>query len=356
MSIPFNLFKGKRVLITGDTGFKGSWLALWLHHLGAEVTGFALPPEGDRPHFTLLGLNNIIRHIDGDIRNGEVLAAAFTEAQPEIVFHLAAQSLVRRSYDEPKRTLDTNVGGSVNVLESVRNCSSVRALVYITSDKCYRNKEWTFGYRENDELGGHDPYSASKAAAELVFSAYTDSFLNERGNFGGASTRAGNVIGGGDWAPDRIVPDCIRALDAENPIIIRNPHATRPWQHVLEPLSGYLALAAALYDNPEKFTGAWNFGPMTGSACSVESLANQISELWGSGKVIVDESGEVPHEANLLHLSIDKANLELGWRPRWNLNRTLAKTVGWYKRVIAEGKTALETSRTQIDSYMESDS
>ena len=237
-------FAGKRVLVTGDTGFKGSWLCMWLHRLGAEVTGFALPPKLDIDHFNLLRLDRVIRHVDGDIRDLPALQRAFEEFQPEILFHLAAQSLVRYSYDEPKLTFDTNVGGSINVLECVRATPSLRAVVYVTSDKCYRNKEWIWGYRENDELGGRDPYSASKAAAELVFSAYVDSYFAQRSALGIASVRAGNVIGGGDWAADRIVPDSIKSLQAHQPILLRNPNATRPWQHVLEPLSGYLVLAS----------------------------------------------------------------------------------------------------------------
>ncbi|HSM98265.1 MAG TPA: CDP-glucose 4,6-dehydratase, partial [Gallionella sp.] len=239
-------FRGKRVLVTGHTGFKGSWLALWLHQMGAHVLGYALPPERDDDHFNLLGLVRQIDHVVGDIRDHAAVRQAFERFQPEIVFHLAAQPLVRYSYAEPKLTFDTNVAGSVNILEAVRTTQSIKALVYVTSDKCYRNNEWIWGYRENDELGGHDPYSASKAAAELVFSSYQDSFFHARAGFGAATVRAGNVIGGGDWALDRIVPDAIRALRADKPVMLRNPNSTRPWQHVLEPLSGYLMIAANL--------------------------------------------------------------------------------------------------------------
>lgn len=352
MNESLSVFRGRRVLLTGDTGFKGSWLALWLTELGADVTGFALPPEGESPHFTLLELNRRIRHVDGDIRDGEALAACFEETKPEIVFHLAAQSLVRLSYDEPKRTFDTNVGGSVNLLEAVRATPTVRSLVYITSDKCYLNKEWVWGYRETDELGGHDPYSASKAAAENVFAAYGTSYFAARDGLGTASTRAGNVIGGGDWAKDRIVPDCMRALVERRPIVLRNPDATRPWQHVLEPLSGYLLLAAKLWDQPKRFSGAWNFGPLLETACSVGELANHVVENWGDGEVVVDRPDGAPHEARLLHLAIDKAQLELGWQPHWPLHRTIAETVAWYRRVHG-GESAASVSLDQIRSYME---
>ena len=239
-------FKGRRVFITGHSGFKGSWLAFLLNEIGAEVFGYALPPVGKNNHFELLGLAQLIEHVEADIRDEEKLTAAMGEIQPEFVFHLAAQALVRHSYSDPKTTFETNVMGSVNLLEAVRKCESVRSLVYITSDKCYENREWLWGYRENDQLGGHDPYSASKASAEMVFSAYARSFFFDRPDLGAASARAGNVIGGGDWAVDRIIPDCIRAIESDKPIHLRNPFATRPWQHVLEPIAGYLLLAAQL--------------------------------------------------------------------------------------------------------------
>ena len=253
--------RGKRVLVTGDTGFKGSWLSLWLHRIGANVLGLALPPKTERDHFNVLGLGKVISHVDCDIRDLAELEKATADFKPEVVFHLAAQALVKHSYSNPKATFDTNVGGSVNVLELVRQSPSVRALVYVTSDKCYRNKQWVWGYRENDELGGEDPYSASKAAAEMVFSAYLKSFFETRETLGAASVRAGNAIGGGDWADDRLVPDCIRALSSGEPIILRNPAAIRPWQHVLEPISGYIRLAGQLMEEPSRYSGAWNFGP-----------------------------------------------------------------------------------------------
>ncbi len=351
-----NSFKGiyreKRILVTGDTGFKGSWLALWLHEMGADVVGYALPPERDEDHFNVIGLDKIIQHIDGDIRDFGALKKVFDDFQPEILFHLAAQALVKLSYEEPKLTFDTNVGGSVNILEAVRSTPSLRLIIYVTSDKCYKNREWIWGYRENDELGGHDPYSASKAAAEIVFSAYMDSFLNEREGFGAASVRAGNVIGGGDWALDRIVPDCIKALRSGQPIIVRNPNSIRPWQHVLEPLFGYLLLASKMYHYPEKHSGSWNFGPAGESIRTVQDLAERIIGIWGEGEIRVNIQHNAPHEARLLHLNCDKAQQILRWCPRWGFGRAVDETTFWYKGVTA-GKPALQISRQQIKNYMQ---
>ena len=349
----YDAFRGKRVLVTGDTGFKGSWLSLWLTELGADVTGYALAAEGGQPLFDLLGLERMIRHVDGDVRDADAVQAAFAEARPEIVFHLAAQSLVRRSYDEPKYTFDTNVGGAVNVLEAVRATPSVRAVVCITSDKCYRNKEWVWGYRENDELGGHDPYSASKAAAETVIGAYIASYFHGGGAPGVASTRAGNVIGGGDWTQDRIVPDCMRALKEGAGIVLRNPDATRPWQHVLEPLSGYLLLAARLLEDPGRHSGAWNFGPRPGSVRTVRELAETVVRDWGGGDISVKREPGDRHEATLLHLSIDKAQTGLGWSPKWDAGRTIAETVAWY-RAVHDGENPVDATRRQIRAFMES--
>jgi CDP-glucose 4,6-dehydratase len=346
-------FRGKRVLVTGDTGFKGSWLSLWLAEAGAEVYGYSLPPESVDGHFNVVGLAGRINHQDGDIRDLDRLGAFFRQAEPEVVFHLAAQPLVRRSYRDPKETFDTNVGGAVNVLECVRLSPAVKTLVYITSDKCYRNREWVWGYRENDELGGHDPYSASKAAAEMVFSAYGDSFFRARSGFGFASVRAGNVIGGGDWSEDRIVPDCIRALRKGQPIVLRNPEATRPWQHVLEPLGGYLTLAAALHRNPQGFSGAWNFGPDSAASRSVHDLTQGIVHAWGSGRIEIQSAGNAPHEAGLLQLNCDKAHYSLGWKPCWGFERTVQETVAWYRAVVS-GEQGLAVSVAQIQAYMES--
>jgi len=348
-----SVFKGKRVLVTGDTGFKGSWLSLWLAEIGADVYGYALPPESADVHFNVVELGRRITHQDGNILDRDRLGAFFKQARPEVVFHLAAQPLVRRSYKDPKETFDTNVGGSVNVLECVRLSPEVKTLIYITSDKCYRNKEWVWGYRENDELGGHDPYSASKAAAELVFASYGDSFFRARVGFGFASVRAGNVIGGGDWSEDRIVPDCMRALRAGQPIVLRNPGATRPWQHVLEPLGGYLALAVALYNNPQGFSGAWNFGPDSNASRSVHDLTQGIVRAWGAGQIEIQACGDAPHEAGLLHLNCDKAHFILGWKPHWGFDRTVRETVAWYRAVVS-GEQGAAVSIAQIKAYMES--
>ncbi len=342
--------RGKRVLVTGHTGFKGSWLCVALNELGANITGYALPPERSDSHFNLLGLDKVIRHIEADIRDYDKLQQVFTDFKPEIVFHLAAQALVRRSYDEPKLTFDTNVCGSVNVLEAVRNTASVKSFVYITSDKCYVNREWEWGYRENDELGGHDPYSASKAAAELVFSAYQNSFFARRAELGAASTRAGNVIGGGDWARDRIVPDCIRSLQDKKSIILRSPESTRPWQHVMEPLSGYLLLAARMCEDSKKYSSAWNFGPRSNEIRTVKELATKIVEQWGSGKIEIDARAPAFHEAGLLHLNCDKAHQLLGWRPRWDFEQTVKQTVRWYCEILA-GTPALTITRRQIHEF-----
>lgn len=346
-------FSGRRVLVTGHTGFKGSWLALWLARMGAKVCGYALPPESERSHFSLLKLEKLIEHKIGDIRDAASVTRCFNEFQPEIVFHLAAQPLVRYSYAEPKETFDVNVAGSVNILEGCRTTDAVRALVFVTSDKCYRNNEWVWGYRENDPLGGHDPYSASKAAAELVFSAYCDSFFKHRANFGAVSVRAGNVIGGGDWAVDRIVPDCIRALLADQPIRIRNPFSTRPWQHVLDPLHGYLTLAAKLLDDPLTFSGAWNFGPSTTSVKNVKELSELIVYVWGSGSLQIEQQEDAVHEARLLHLSCEKAHQILKWYPSWSATEAILETVSWYRAVIGEGSNALDMSSDQILKYME---
>jgi len=349
----YEIYQHKKILITGDTGFKGSWLAYWLHHLGAKVYGFALPPERDYDHYAALDLEKIILHQDGDIRKFSQIHTFMEKIQPEFVFHLAAQPLVRKSYNEPKLTFDTNVGGSVNILEAVRLTPSVKVLIAITSDKCYKNKEWCWGYRENDELGGKDPYSASKAAAELVYSAYQDSFFNARPQFGAASVRAGNVIGGGDWSTDRIVPDCIRALQNNKPIELRNPHATRPWQHVLEPLSGYLLLASRIYENPKKFQGSYNFGPENREMHTVNDVAKELISVWGAGEIKIIKKDSDPQEAGLLHLNCDKAHHHLGWYPKWNFKKTLEQTANWYKSV-KEGELAESVTRKQIIDYMES--
>jgi len=343
-------FAGRRVMITGHTGFKGSWLAFLLSEVGAEVLGYALAPEKPVSHFEALGLSKLIRHVEGDVRDEKKLADVMLEFQPEYVFHLAAQALVRPSYADPRATFETNVMGSVNLLEAVRKCQSVRSLVYITSDKCYENLEWEWGYRENDRLGGHDPYSASKAAAEIAFSAYARSFFASRPELGAATARAGNVIGGGDWAIDRIVPDCIRAISADKPVTLRSPNATRPWQHVLEPLAGYLLLAVRLAEQPQKYSGAWNFGPSTSEIRTVFQVADHIVKHIGRGTIVVEQSAAKHHEANLLQLNCDKANQLLGWKPRWDVEDTLTATADWYKLVMG-GAEVSDVTRQQLRKF-----
>lgn len=345
------LFRGKKVMITGHTGFKGTWLSLLLTSLGADVMGYALPPEQDDSHFQRLEMARRMRSELGDMRDADRLASAVRSFQPEIVFHLAAQSIVRRSYADPKYTFDVNVGGGVNLMEALRNCDNLRALVFITSDKCYENVEWVWGYRETDTLGGHDPYSASKAAAELMFSSYLRSFLAQKPMLGAATARAGNVIGGGDWTQDRIVPDCMRALLAQAPVIIRNPDATRPWQHVLEPLSGYMTLAWHLYQHGHAFDGAWNFGPPIGDAHTVLDVARGLCAQFEQAKLEVVKPEGQPHEAMLLQLNSDKARQRLGWQTRWDFDKTIAATANWYKDVCERGHAAYDVSRRQIMDY-----
>lgn len=342
-------FCGKRVFITGHTGFKGTWLTFILKALHAEVMGYALGAEKGS-HFELLELEPQIRHVAADVRDRDQLERAVREFEPEYVFHLAAQALVKASYRDPVATFEVNLGGSVNLLEAVRKCPSVRSLVYITSDKCYENVEWVWGYRECDRLGGHDPYSASKAAAELAFSAYARSFFASRPELGAASTRAGNVIGGGDWAADRIIPDCIRAIQHNIPVRLRNPNATRPWQHVLEPISGYLLLASRLRDDPHTFAGAWNFGPSGTDVRTVFEIANRIVREIGRGDVEVHQSDQHAHEARLLQLNCDKAHQLLGWYPRWSVDRTLSATAVWYKALM-NGEDIKRVTCTQVREY-----
>lgn len=329
-----DVYRGRSVLVTGHTGFKGSWLALWLASLGARVTGLALPPETRPNHFDLVGLPELVDHRVGDVRSWEDVISAFRAARPEVVLHLAAQALVRRSYREPKETFDTNVGGVVNVLEAVRTVGTVKACIVATSDKCYENREWVWGYRENDPLGGADPYSASKGAAEIVAQAYMRSFFSPGAagpNLGLATVRAGNVIGGGDWSPDRLVPDCVRALCAGRPIRLRNPRATRPWQHVLEPLGAYLALGGRLLADPARFSGAWNFGPSERECLAVGDLASLLAEAWGGGEVVYGDPDHDLPEAARLRLNCDKARVLLGWSPTWSAAEAVERTVAWYR-------------------------
>lgn len=350
MSDYLSVFAGRRVMLTGHTGFKGSWLAFLLNEIGADVMGYALPPAGEENHFELLGLAKDIQHVEADIRDASRLAQEMREFQPEFVFHLAAQALVRPSYAEPRITFETNVMGSVNLLEAVRQCDSVRSLVFITSDKCYENLEWIWGYRENDQLGGHDPYSASKASAEIAFSAYARSFFVDRPELGAASTRAGNVIGGGDWSVDRIIPDCVRAIHSGKSIRLRHPDATRPWQHVLEPLSGYLLLASRLRVDPVGYAGAWNFGPPSTNVRTVLEVVEQMFASYGAGTIEYDKNDKQHHEAKLLQLNCDRAHQLLGWYPRWDANSTVAKTAEWYKQK-ADGVPVSDTTRRQLHEY-----
>lgn len=341
---------GRSVFLTGHTGFKGGWLALWLSRLGAEVHGFALAPQQPYSMFRACGIEGqIATHTLGDIRDASALRRAMLEAQPEIVLHLAAQPLVRASYIDPIETFDVNVMGLASLLESVRAMPSVKALVNVTTDKCYENREWVWPYREDEALGGYDPYSSSKACAEILTSAYRRSFLSEAG-IRVATARAGNVIGGGDWAADRLVPDFLRAADDGKALRIRSPKATRPWQHVLEPLSGYMRLARSLVEEEgARFAQAWNFGPDEADAQPVDWIVRHLSERMPGSGWEVDESPQ-PHEANVLRLDSSKAKKELGWRPRWRIEQALDKTLSWHQSWRA-GEDMIVTSMRQIQEY-----
>ncbi|MFZ1977463.1 MAG: CDP-glucose 4,6-dehydratase [Bacteroidota bacterium] len=326
-----NIYADKRVLITGDTGFKGSWLAIWLKELGADVFGYALPPQRKEDNFIRCGLGSHIRHKDGDIRDFNIFLEYVKEIQPDIAFHLAAQPIVLESYQNPKYTFETNIIGKVNFFDAVRAVPSIKAALNITSDKCYQNNEWIWGYRENDPMGGKDPYSASKGCSELVTSAYMNSFFQKEHTAAIASVRAGNVIGGGDWAAYRIVPDFFRSIKAKEPIVLRNPHATRPWQFVLEPLSGYLQLASLLYREGKQYSGGWNFGPGITSEHTVEELVQAILRLYGSGSIQLETTEEKLHEASLLRLDISKAITLLNWKPVLQFDELVKITVDGYR-------------------------
>lgn len=343
-----NTYKSKRVLVTGATGFKGSWISMWLNKLGAKVIGYSLEPQTNTSMFNICNVEKEITNIIGDIRDYQKLVNVFREYKPEIIFHLAAQPLVRLSYESPRETYETNVMGTVNVLEAAKNIDSVEAVIVITTDKCYENKEWVYGYRESDPMGGYDPYSSSKGCAELVVSAYRNSFYNESG-IGLASVRAGNVIGGGDFSEDRLIPDFIRSVSQEKPIVIRNPLATRPWQHVLEPLSGYLWLGALMLRDKEKYNGAWNFGPKDTDVLNVENILKLAINYIGKGEVKLDNKNN-PHEANLLKLDISKAKFYLKWSPIYNVNNSVNKTLEWYMRYY-ENEDMHEYTLNQIDEY-----
>ncbi len=347
-------WQGKRVLLTGHTGFKGSWLSLWLQSVGAQVVGYALAPPTNPSLFEVAEVANGMTSLIGDIRDLEHLRRVFTEHQPQIVIHMAAQPLVRYSYIEPVETYSTNVMGTVNLLEAVRNTSSVKAVVNVTSDKCYENREWVWGYRENEAMGGYDPYSSSKGCAELVAAAYRNSYFHpdkyQTHGVAIASGRAGNVIGGGDWAGDRLIPDIMRAITQGKPVNIRNPHAIRPWQHVLEPLAGYLQLAQKLHEEGAGYAEGWNFGPADEDAKPVSRIVEHLTRMWGEGAQWKLDAGEHPHEAHYLKLDCSKAKLRLGWAPRWNLEDALDKVMEWL-RAYFDGQDVREVCWRQIEEF-----
>jgi len=351
-----NPWQGRRVFLTGHTGFKGGWLSLWLAGRGAQIRGYALNPENEPNLFTAASVASVLDDVRGDIRDYAKLEASMTEFRPEVVFHLAAQPLVRRSYADPLGTYATNVMGTAHVLEAIRKTPSVRAVVCITTDKCYENREWVWPYRETDPLGGHDPYASSKACAELVSAAYRSSFfpidrLHEH-HVALATARAGNVIGGGDWSEDRLVPDLLRGFQAKHPVLIRRPKAIRPWQHVLEPLHGYMKLAEHLLAKPEEFASSFNFGPGDEDAWPVELIANAIAKMWGEGASWVRDADLSVHEAHTLRLDASKARTELGWQPRLKIETALEWTMAWY-RAWQQGADMLQKTRAQISVYEE---
>jgi len=334
-AVDATFWRGRRVFLTGHTGFKGSWLSLWLQNMDAHLRGYALAPVTTPALFNEARVAHGMDSIEGDVRDLDGLCRALVEFKPEVVIHMAAQPLVRLSYVEPVQTFQTNVMGSIHLLEAVRRCASVRSVVNVTTDKCYENREWAWGYRETEAMGGHDPYSSSKGCAELVTAAYRHSFL-AAGGVAVASARAGNVIGGGDWAADRLVPDILRALQAQTPVIVRNPSATRPWQHVLEPLSGYLLLAQRLHESGQRFAEAWNFGPGECDAQPVSWVADRLVRGWGSdASWQQDRTAGQPHEAHYLKLDISKARSLLDWTPRWNLETALERVVAWHQVWLA---------------------
>ena len=351
-----NIYRGKKVLVTGHTGFKGSWLSIWLRELGAEVIGYSLDPYTEKDNFNLSKLSEKILDIRGDIRDKKYLREVFEKYQPEIVFHLAAQPLVRLSYDIPVETYETNVMGTINILEEIRNSKSVKVGILITTDKCYENKEQIWGYRENEAFGGYDPYSSSKGACEIAIHSWIKSFFNpkdyDKHGKSIASVRAGNVIGGGDWAKDRIVPDCIRALEENKDIEIRSPKSIRPWEHVLEPLSGYLLLGQKMLEEPTKYCEGWNFGPTLDAIVNVWEVASNIVKFYGKGKLKDISNPNDLHEAKLLLLDITKARFELGWKPTLTIEQSIELTVDWYKRYMSED--VYELCRKQIERFSNS--
>ena len=352
-SVNPNFWNGKRVLITGHTGFKGSWLSLWLQKMGSIVRGISLEPNTIPAIFRVVHVEENMEHFIVDIRDLLAVKKQVLDFSPDVIFHLAAQPLVRMSYNSPVETIETNVMGTVNVLEASRFGENLKALVNVTTDKCYENKEWVWGYRENEPMGGHDPYSSSKGCVELLSAAYRKSFLAESG-IAMATARAGNVIGGGDWSLDRLLPDILRNLEKGKPIEIRNPGAIRPWQHVLEPLSGYLTLAERLFsEEGMSFAEGWNFGPQNEDARSVEWIVNQVCNEWSSDATWKMQEGQHPHEANFLKLDISKAQQRLKWSPRWGLQEAIEKTISWHRAYI-NGQDMYDVSLKQIDTYLKS--
>ncbi len=349
-------YKGKKVLVTGHTGFKGSWLTLWLNELGADVIGYSLETPTNPSLFKILRLNKKITHIIGDVRDEKKIKKIFKKYKPEIVFHLAAQPLVRYSYKYPRLTYETNIMGTVNTFEAARETKSVKVIINITTDKCYKNKESIVGYEENDPMGGYDPYSSSKGCSELITSAYRNSFFNpkdfkEKHNVIISSVRAGNVIGGGDWAEDRLIPDCIRALTKNETLIIRSPNAVRPWQYVLEPLSGYLHLGSVMWNKGIKYGQAWNFGPENKDILKVEEVLKKVITIFGKGNYKVKEENKL-HETKLLMLNIKKAKDLLKWRPIYNVNESIKKTIEWYRNYYNNSIDMNDYSLNQIKQYI----
>lgn len=355
-----NLFNGvykrKKILITGHTGFKGSWLTLWLKQLGAEIIGYSLSPPTKPNLFGILKLEKEITHIIGDIRDEKKLKTVFKTHKPDIVIHMAAQPLVKYSYLHPKKTYETNVIGTLNVLEAIRETKSVKVVINVTSDKCYDNKNWVYGYRENDPIGGYDPYSSSKGCAELLTSSYRNSFFNPQDygkthNVALASVRAGNVIGGGDWAQDRLIPDCIRSLSRNKKIYIRNPKAIRPWQYVLEPLSGYLWLGALMWNNPIKYNEGWNFGIHDTDFFTVKEIVKKVVELWGYGRFELNRDNKL-YEMKLLKLDVSKTNFYLKWKSVYNTEIALNETIKWYKNFFSDKQDMINFTLNQIKIYV----